>query len=71
MIKAAQLRLHKEKVLAIEGDDEDAGMQATGLGQGEFGDDGYIPIGHVRRTRGSSNLGGSSFFRVGQAVAEK
>ena len=39
MIKAAQLRLHKEKVLAIEGDDE---SDATGQGQAEtgFGDDG-------------------------------
>jgi hypothetical protein len=39
MIKAAQLRLHKEKVLAIEGDYE---SEATGQGQAEtgFGDDG-------------------------------
>ena len=39
MIKAAQLRLHKEKVLAIEGDDE---SEAMGQGQAEtgFGDDG-------------------------------
>jgi hypothetical protein len=34
MIKAAQLRLHKEKVLAIEGDDE---SEATGQGQAETG----------------------------------
>jgi hypothetical protein len=38
MIKAAQLRLHKEKVLAIEGDDESEAQAETG-----FGDDGQFP----------------------------
>jgi hypothetical protein len=30
MAKAAQLRLHKQKVLAIEGDDEAIDMASTG-----------------------------------------
>jgi PIF1-like helicase len=77
MIKAAQLRLHKEKVLAIEGDDEDAGMQATGLGQGEnnFGDDTYSSAATFDEPEAAQTwvdiAPDQSFFQVGQAVAEK
>jgi hypothetical protein len=52
VVKAAQLRLHKQKILAIERDDEDARIQAAGQCQEENG------FGRVRRIRNSSDLGG-------------
>jgi hypothetical protein len=54
MIKAAQLRLHKEKVLAIEGDDESEAMdQKRKLASETM----VKRHGYVRGTRTSSNLG--------------
>ena len=77
MIKAAQLRLHKEKVLAIEGDDE---SEAMGQGQAEtgFGDDGqetWFPPATFEEPEPAQTwvdiAADRSFFQVGQAVADK
>jgi hypothetical protein len=77
MIKAAQLQLHKEKVLAIEGDDE---TKATGQGQAEtgFGDDGqetWFPPATFEEPEPAQTwvdiAADQSFFQVGQAVADK
>ena len=76
MIKAAQLRLHKEKVLAIEGDDE---TEATGQGQAKtgFGDDGqetWFPPATFEEPEPAQTwvdiVADQSFFQVGQAVAD-
>jgi PIF1-like helicase len=80
MIKAAQVRLHEEKILAIEGDDESAEMQATGQGQtgNGFGDEGqdiwYPPATFEEPETAQTWVDiaeDQSFFHVGQAVAEE
>ena len=82
MIKAAQLRLHKEKVLGIEGDDEDADMQGTGHGQTENGfelrrdgKDTWYPSATFDEPEAAQTwvdtAADQSFLQVGQAAAEK
>ena len=77
MIKAAQLRLHKERVLAIEGDDE---SEATSQGQAEtgFGDDGqdtWFPPATFEEPEPAQTwvdiAPDQSFLQVGREVADK
>jgi hypothetical protein len=77
MAKAAQLRLHKEKVLAIEGDDEAIDMASTGAEAG-FGDDreGQVFPAAPESTPALARIWvgiapSDSFLRVGQAIGEQ
>jgi hypothetical protein len=77
MIKAAQLRLHKENVLAIEGDNESEAMGQGQAGTG-FRDDGqetWFPPATFEEPEPAQTwvdiAADRSFFQVGQAVADK
>ena len=75
MVKAAQFRLHKQKILAIEGDDEDAGIQGAVECQDENGFGDEYPSAAFNELKTAQTwvdiAPDQSFIQVGQAVAEK
>jgi hypothetical protein len=74
MIKASQLRLHKERIRAIEGDDEGSVQEAeAGNGFGEDGNEPWTAPAHISQEAARTWLDiapDQSFFRVGSEVAK-
>ena len=76
MVKAAQLRLHKQKVLAIEGDDEDAGIKLQARAKRKMASETTeYPSATFDEPETAQTwvdiAPDQSFIQVGQAVAEK